>query len=297
MLLPLEAEGALGVLPAGSGAPPVILMVGRRHVRKNKLVDFAGEYHLDLLVGHGALPLIYPRVLGMAEWVRVVLPFVDGLLLVEGEDLSPEFFVGQRVSPELGEQVRDKHPSDAAFDLEKDKIEFRAVEWCLRQGVPILGICRGAQVLNVVSGGSLWEDVELQVGAGVRHIDYGNYDGLRHEVKIVRGSALDEWFGGRKKILVSSYHHQGIRTLGKDLVDMGTTNDGLIEAFCKGGKDGMRPDLGKFCVGLQFHPERMQDAERALKGEKPEYEYEGCKKVFRDFVAAAKTHRRMRSKK
>ena len=132
MLLPLEAGGALGgsgVLPAGSAPPPVILMVGRRHVRKNKLVDFAGEYHLDLLVGQGALPLIYPRVRGMADWVRVVLPFVDGLLLVEGEDISPDFFVGERVPPELGEQVRDQGHQIQADPRTDLWAGCRSVQW------------------------------------------------------------------------------------------------------------------------------------------------------------------------
>ncbi|XP_066311244.1 putative glutamine amidotransferase GAT1_2.1 [Miscanthus floridulus] len=156
-------------------------------VRKNKFVDFVGEYHLDLIVGYGAVPVIVPRVVGVHALLDSFEP-IHGVLLCEGEDIDPSLYdsadagTDGSLSPEQLEAVRRLHPSDTAIDHEKDSIELGLARRCLERNIPYLGICRGSQVLNVACGGSLYQDVEHElVGPdAVQHINYGNYDGGNH---------------------------------------------------------------------------------------------------------------------
>jgi gamma-glutamyl-gamma-aminobutyrate hydrolase PuuD len=181
---------------------------------------------------------------------------MQGLLLVEGEDVEPQHYQAQ---PANFEYVEKTHPL-------KDKIEIRLIRRALREKLPILGICRGSQLLNVVCGGTLYGDVQKEKRSRRAHIDLGNYDTYRHPVSVVPGTPLARWYR-RKTLNVNSYHHQGIRKLARRFRPMAHADDGLIEAFYD-------PEAA-FMVGLQFHPERM------LK------EYTGNLKVWKAFVAAA----------
>mmetsp|Transcript_1921 Transcript_1921/g.3471 ORF Transcript_1921/g.3471 Transcript_1921/m.3471 type:complete len:452 (-) Transcript_1921:162-1517(-) len=276
----------------GQSNAPRVVVVTRRHVRKDKWVDFVAELHLNLLVRFGALPLMIPRVKGMDSRVHQLAADIDGLLLVEGEDLSPELSAANLdVTEELRIRVAALHNSDTLVDLEKDRVESRLLQLCLERDIPVLGICRGSQMINAAYGGSLFFDVETELDGRVKHIDYNAYDQHRHSVYIVPGTPLHEWFGN-SEIQVNSYHHQGVRTLGPGLQPMAYAPDGLIEGFY----DPARFDIqrGSFVVGLQFHPERLVDVCQVLAGEEPVFEYPGCEKVFESFVTAA-AHRAIQS--
>ncbi|CAD6221323.1 unnamed protein product [Miscanthus lutarioriparius] len=127
-----------------------------------------GEYHLDLIVGYGAVPVIVPRVAGVHALLDSFEP-IHGMLLCEGEDIDPYLYdsadagTDGSLSLEQLEAVRRLHPSDAAIDHEKDSIELRLARRCLERNIPYLGICRGSQVLNVACGGSLYQDVEHEL--------------------------------------------------------------------------------------------------------------------------------------
>lgn len=277
---------------------PRVLIVSRRTVRKNKFVDFVGEYHLDLLVGYGAVPVIVPRVSGVHAMIDAFEP-IHGVLLCEGEDIDPSLYAAGAgdededggLSAEQMEAVRRRHPSDAAMaDHEKDSIELLLARRCLDKGIPFLGICRGSQVLNVASGGSLYRDLELELGghaAVVRHIDYGDYDAHRHPVRVLPGTPLRDWFAVEDEtIMVNSYHHQGVRRLAPRFAPMAFAPDGLVEAFYDPAE--YSPGEGKFAVGLQFHPERMRkQCASAGAGEEDEFDYPGCPVPYREFVRAA----------
>jgi gamma-glutamyl-gamma-aminobutyrate hydrolase PuuD len=120
----------------------------------------------------------------------------------------------------------------------------------LQRRLPILGICRGSQILNVVCGGTLFGDVQKEKRSSLKHINYDHYDTYRHAVTLVPGSPLQKWYG-RRKLRVNSYHHQGVRDLAPRFTPMAHAEDGLIEGFYD-------PKAG-FVVGLQFHPERMPE--------------------------------------
>ncbi|XP_020153306.1 putative glutamine amidotransferase GAT1_2.1 [Aegilops tauschii subsp. strangulata] len=272
---------------------PRVLIVSRRTVRKNKFVDFVGEYHLDLVVGYGAVPVIVPRVAGVHAMLDSFEP-IHGVLLCEGEDIDPSLYdaggdgdgEGDALSQEQLEAVRSLHPSDAAVDHEKDSIELLLARRCLERSVPFLGICRGSQVLNVACGGSLYQDVEHELhpqnDAAVCHMDYANYDGHRHLVRVLHGTPLHDWFAESlldgDQLMVNSYHHQGVRRLADRFVPMAHAPDGLIEGFYD--PDAYNPGDGKFIMGLQFHPERMR------KEGSDEFDFPGCAKAYQEFVRA-----------
>jgi len=212
---------------------PAVVVVTRRSLRKNKLIDYVGELHLELLTRLRLHPVMVPVVPGTLASVPQYARGMRGLLLVEGEDIEPARYKAER--PELA-HLDETHPL-------KDEIEARLVRHALKRRIPILGICRGSQLVNVVCGGTLREDV-------LKHIDYDNYDGYRHPVTILPGTPLERWYR-QGTVAVNSYHHQGIRRLARRFRPMAHADDGLIEAYYD--------PAAKFVVGLQFHPERMLD--------------------------------------
>ncbi len=217
---------------------PAVLIVTRRTVRKNKYIDYVGEFHLALLVRLKMLPVMVPVVEGARACLPDYKADMRGLLLVEGEDIEPKRF---RSTRENYKYLEKTHPL-------KDEIEIELMRHALRRNLPILGICRGSQLLNVVCGGTLYGDVQKEKKSRLKHIDFAHYDSYRHPISIVEGSPLEKWYQ-RRTLRVNSYHHQGIRDLAPRFQPMAFSKDGLIEAYCDPKRD--------FVVGLQFHPERM----------------------------------------
>lgn len=238
-------------------------------------------------MGYGAAPVIVPRVAGVDALLDSFEP-IHGVLLCEGEDIDPSLYDSSAaLSPEQLDEVRRLHPSDAAVDHSKDSIELRLARRCVERSIPFLGICRGSQVLNVACGGTLLQDVEHELGAAgpvVQHINYADYDGHRHPVRVVPGTPLHGWFadslgsGADAELMVNSYHHQGVRRLARRFAPMAFAPDGLVEGFYD--PDMYSPGEGRFAVGLQFHPERMR------RPDSDEFDYPGCAGAYRDFVRA-----------
>jgi len=218
---------------------PSVLVVTRRTVRKNKYIDYVGEYHLALLIRLRILPVMVPVVEGAPTVLSDYMANMKGLLLVEGEDIEPEHYKSR---PENFKHLEKTHPL-------KDEMEIRLIRHALRKRLPILGICRGSQLLNVVCGGTLYGDVQKEKKSRLKHINYGHhYDSYRHPISIAAGSPLQKWYG-RTALKVNSYHHQGIRDLARRFKPMAYAEDRLVEAYYD--------PKAKFVVGLQFHPERM----------------------------------------
>jgi len=236
---------------------PVVGLLMRREKRKEKWVNFMGEYHLQLLQDNGAVELLIPVVQGGLSNLGYYREQLSGLMIVEGPDVDPQFY---RSTPESSHLIGETEPL-------KDAIEFRLAKWALQHDIPVLGICRGCQILNVVSKGLLYGDVQKEIPSTVQH-HQGEIDfDFRHHVRVVKGTPLYDWYN-RESLMVTSYHHQGVRVLAKRFQPMAFADDGLIEAFYD--------PQSKFTVGLQFHPERMFN------------EYEGNAMVYSAFVKACK---------
>ena len=234
---------------------PAVVVTTRRTARGIRHIDYVGELHLELLVRLRTLPVIAPVIEGALHCLPQYMEGMCGLLLVEGEDVDPGRY---QALPNNFRHLQKTHPL-------KDEMEIRLVRRALRQKIPILGICRGSQLLNVVCGGTLLGDVQKEKRSRLKHIDYRHYDDYRHTISVVAGSPLERWYR-RKELRVNSYHHQGIRKLASRFRAMAHAGDGLVEAYYAPTED--------FQVGLQFHPERM------LK------EYSGNERVWQAFAAA-----------
>jgi putative glutamine amidotransferase len=190
--------------------------------------------YVDGVLRAGGLPVLLPPLPGVIEQV---LPRLDGLLLAGGPDLDPH-----RYGAQPGPQTQP--PS-----LERDDAELRLLAGAVDAGLPVLGVCRGLQVLNVARGGSLVQHLP-DVLDGEEHAPAPGVYGL-HPVTVSAGTRLADVLGRTVVDAVPSYHHQGIERLGDGLVATAWAPDGTVEAV----EDPSLP----FCVAVQWHPEAGDD--------------------------------------
>ena len=238
-----------------------VLVVTRRTTRKNRYIEYVGESHLENLMQAELLPVMIPVARETLQCLPQYSREMKGLLLVEGEDVEPAHYRARRANFKYLEKT----------DPLKDQIEMRLLRQALRRRLPILGICRGSQILNVLCGGTLYGDVQKEKKSRLKHINYDHYDSYRHPVKIVAGTPLHRWYG-RRELRVNSYHHQGIRDLAPRFKPMAHAPDELVEGFYDPRAD--------FLVGLQFHPERMPEEAAAAR------------RIWREFAAAVRRRAR-----
>jgi gamma-glutamyl-gamma-aminobutyrate hydrolase PuuD len=180
-------------------------------------------------VGHQGM--LHPSNIRLRDYAK----HLDGLLLQGGADVSPQTYAASDMRPEWpGDRVRDMYELELLYEF-------------IESGKPVLGVCRGCQLINVAFGGTLYQDIATEVPtAGVHVSEF--YDQHRHSVRFPDGSTLASMFPGRREAIVNSIHHQAVKTLGRDLnIEAVSANDGLIEA--------VRYRRAPFVVGVQWHPE------------------------------------------
>lgn len=204
----------------------------------------AGEkYITPLLRIANALPLVIPALgdeLGLEELVQDL----DGLLFTGSpSNIEPRHYGG------------DASREGTLHDPARDATTLALIPRAIAAGVPVLGICRGFQEMNVAAGGTLWQHVHEVPGLGVHHEDTSQPLDVQyapvHEVQLVSGGQLAA-IAGRSRITVNSLHHQGVRTLGTGLIEEARADDGLIEAFRFAG-------ARRFALAVQWHPEWKAD--------------------------------------
>ena len=177
-----------------------------------------------------------------ADALPDALDDVDGVLLTGGVDVDPAHY-GQA----------DKHPT-VEVDPERDAYELPLARLAVAQDIPLLAICRGAQVLNVVGGGTLIQDIPSADGNALAHQQSGAKDEPSHPVHVHLGTCLSVLFegsgaAGDRTLEVNSRHHQSVDRLAPGFVVSATAPDGVIEAFERPGSS--------FCLGIQWHPENF----------------------------------------
>ncbi|MEC7720642.1 MAG: gamma-glutamyl-gamma-aminobutyrate hydrolase family protein [Candidatus Thermoplasmatota archaeon] len=184
--------------------------------------------YISMIERAGGAPLIIPPAGDMTQ----ILDLIDGLVVSGGPDLCPSSY-----GEEPGTMTVEFYP-------DQDETEMGLIREAISRDMPFLGVCRGMQILSVMHGGRLHQHLDTTPG----HEDHGGYDGVEteHGVSVTEGSLLARLMG--TSIKANSTHHQGVADAG-DLEVTGTADhDGLIEAV-------ERPDR-KFCLGVQWHPER-----------------------------------------
>lgn len=182
----------------------------------------------------GALPVFIP--LCAPSVAELYMDRLDGILIPGGHDVDPALF-GEAPHPRLGIVQR-----------ERDDFEIAIVRAALSRDMPLLGICRGIQVLNVAQGGTLIQDIPSEAPSTVNHRGKESNE-LPHDVVVIDGTLLAQALGAGRQP-VNSLHHQGIRNLAPGLAVSATCSvDGLVEAIEMPGK--------RFVAAVQFHPERL----------------------------------------
>ena len=211
---------------------PIIAQVERR---MREAIEAAGGH--TLIVPPSADPQAWQELYGL----------LDGLALMGGSDIAPQRY------------GHAPHPATEAADAGVDESEFGLARACLRDRKPVLGICRGSQVLNVAAGGTLIQDVPSLVPGAVPHYaaawptTLDDPPGSRHEIRLLQGSRLAAMLDG-VELVVNSYHHQSVDQVGAGLRAVAWAPDGVIEAT--------ESTDGGFALGLQWHNEfhMAQDA-------------------------------------
>lgn len=179
----------------------------------------------------GGIPVILPAVFNEKD-AETVIERVDGILMTGGEDVNPALY---------GEDVLN---STVGFNASRDSVDVLLIRAALRKHKPILAICRGSQILNVVLGGTLYQDIPTQL-PGSQHRQPGYIGEPYHMVGLEPGSILRELFGC-DSLMVNSAHHQAVKDIAPGLHVTARSSEGIVEAY-----------EGKGIIAMQFHPEAL----------------------------------------
>lgn len=193
------------------------------------------ETYIQAVRQAGGIPVLLPAV-DFDEVIDAHINLLDGLLVSGGPDIDPMTF-GEEPLPELG-----------GVTPQMDAYELKLLRKMLQKDKPILGICRGEQVLNVAAGGTLHQDIYRSVKGCLKHRQDAPRWSKSHSVKLAEGSKLAQLFSAHE-IQVNTFHHQAVATVAPGFSATAFAPDGIIEAIESSGH--------RFAVGVQWHPEGM----------------------------------------
>ena len=234
-------------------ARPLIIGISARiHHPVGPVLDLGGVYtktlhYLEQSVAHwvlakDVLAVMIPAIEseGLIQRSEMSLgsyaEHLDGLVLQGGADVAPESYGETPLTPEwAGDRVRDRYEIDL----------FNAF---VAAGKPVIGICRGCQLINVALGGTLFQDIPTQVTQAISHRDADLYERALHDVNLIQGTRLAQMYPSIRQAKINSIHHQAVKDLGRDLVvEAHGVPDGIIEAIRWRGPS--------YVFGMQWHPE------------------------------------------
>ena len=197
---------------------------------------YVNEVYIKAVEKVGGVPVILP-VVEEDELIQMQADLVDGLILTGGYDVNPHLYGEEPV------------PNILATWPKRDVYESDLIKFILEADKPLLGICRGIQMLNVAFGGSLYQDVSQIDGKICRHMQVTRPEIPTHTITTKEGSRLRKILG--EKVLMNSLHHQCIKRVANGFNVAAVSSDGVIEAIEKEGE--------LFVMGVQFHPEFLVD--------------------------------------
>lgn len=204
----------------------------------------------------GGIPVLIPFLDDVAA-LETLLVRLDGVLLSGGVDIAPERY------------HEEPHPMLRRTSAELDEFEFTLARWALEENMPLLGICRGMQLLNVVFGGTLYQDLDALYPGGMNHCHQElPRNTISHDVFVEAGSRMEKILGTRQ-FGVNTLHHQAVNMPGKGVHITGRAEDGMPEL--------MEVPAYRFVMAVQFHPEEIFMKESA------------CANLFSAFVQACST--------
>lgn len=183
----------------------------------------------------GGIPIVLPHLVE-EEVIAELSSRIDGLLISGGADVDPLLY-GEEPLPQLGSVMPDRDRTEIAF-----------IRQALAMDMPVFGICRGAQIVNVAAGGSLYQDVYSQHKGALLHSQRAPRDHLSHYVTAEADSMLHSMIKS-DRFLVNSFHHQAVKRLAPGFRCTAVASDGIVEAY--------ESESHRFVLGVQWHPENL----------------------------------------
>lgn len=216
---------------------PIIGLTGSFRPHEWTAQHYLNQSYYHAIRHFGGIPVLIP-VLAEKEELEYLMSTLDGLVLTGGDDIDPALF---------GESILN---DTVLLCAERDQAEYEALKIAVSRQMPILGICRGIQVMNVFFGGTLYQDIPAQIPNCGQHRMEPPYHRTGHSCIPEPGTPMAGWgtFG------VNSHHHQAIRQVAPGYRCMGKSEEGIIEAI-------FDPNH-RFRWGVQWHPERIWDIEQ-----------------------------------
>lgn len=196
---------------------------------------YLGRHYSEAVEAAGAAP-VHISLIPRREYIAEVMASLDGILLPGSDsDVDPLRY------------GHDPHPGLGTVQPLKDETDTLVLEEVERRRTPLLAICFGMQILNVVRGGTLIQDIRSELPEAIKHEQGAPRDRRSHRVRLLEGSLIAELAGGESTV-VNSHHHQAVEKVGRELVATAWTSDGLVEAL-----EDPRGD--RFALAVQWHPE------------------------------------------
>jgi putative glutamine amidotransferase len=207
-----------------------------RVVFGRKSLSYFENDMLVYLTRKGVMPILIPDLEG--ELFDQYLNEMDAFVFQGGVDLAPGTYGDEPI--ENGRWLGDAY---------RDAYELKIMDYAFKNKKPVFGICRGFQLINAYFGGKLYQDLTLETKTKVHHRDADLYDQISHETHLSEGGMLADLYK-KGSIQTNTVHHQGIKTLGKDLIEEAKcAEDGIIEAFT------YKDMSDNFVLAVQWHPE------------------------------------------
>lgn len=193
-------------------------------------------HYIESIEMAGGIPIVIPECRHL-DTVHAYLERIDALIISGGVDVSP-YLYGENPIKEV-----------TFFSVERDRFEIALVKGAIERNIPIFGICRGVQIINVALGGTLYQDISAQTGSVYGHMPEGMpVNQLYHKVELQDNSLIRSLFKD-KSFLINSFHHQAIKELGEGLKATAFSDDGIIEAI--------ELEDNRSVYGVQWHPEDL----------------------------------------
>lgn len=220
-----------------------------------------GVGYISAIEHAGGIPILLPLIQD-DSCIAESFSLLDGLLLPGGPDVDPLLYA-EEPQPVMGQ-----------LDVSKDRVEMSLIPRALELDLPILGVCRGIQILNVAAGGTLYQDVSMSSSNALKHRQEAPGSYATHAISIQEGSRLLEILG-QSEMRVNSFHHQAVKEPASGFVISAVTQDGIIE--------GIESPHHSFVIGVQFHAELMWQSNSSVNN------------LFAAFIRAAEAYKQQKS--